>query len=903
MPEISHRAVKRALLATIAGLTIASAAHAAERATRRFDIQPQALGSALTQFAQQSQMEISFRADMTRGKRVDALRGNLAPQQALSELLDGSGLTYRMTSSGTILIAERRQAAETPPSPPAIAPVEGAGRRMDNAPSPKADNLASTGANDPDDALGEIIVTAQKRAQSINDVGLTITALGVDTLKRQGINTLEELARSVPGLTYAATDYGTPVFTLRGVGFYDYSLAGYPTTSVYVDEVPLPFPVLTTHANLDLERVEVLKGPQGTLFGQNSTGGAINYIVAKPTNALAGGIDVSVGRFGQGAANGFVSGPITDTLGVRLAGQYDYGSPWQRSFTRDDRLGRRNVLNGRLLVDWKPSPNLKILLNLNGWRDRSDPQAGQYIATFPQTPTPDGSSLDPVLRTYPFAPDDPRAADWSPDHRPSASKRQYQAALRADLKLNDTIVLTSISSYVDYHTRQMLDMDGTTVQDFDQRNFGSIKSLTQELRVAGGEGTPFRWVAGANYERSKTFEQDDYLYGQSTVANTYGVTENAATSDQKMRNFALFANGEYDIAARLTLKAGGRYTSAKRTANMCTFDLGSGRSNAFVTAFARFLNPGVFIPDLRFGQCTTLDLNNRPARFIDTLKEHNFSWRVGVDYKPTRDLLLYANVAKGYKAGSYPIVGAFNFSSYFPVVQESLLDYEAGFKAKLFDRKVGLNGAVFYYDYRNKQLLTKVIDLVVGVVPALANIPKSRVKGAELELTAAPIEGLRLSGSVTYLDAKITRYTGVNAGGIAADFAGTDIPFTSKWQYVANADYNMPSIGAVRPFIGASLTGRSRAISIVGGASGALPQPGYRSKVSLADTYELPRYALLDLRAGVEAEDGSWRVMVWGKNVTNKYYWQNVVTSYDVVTRYAGQPATYGVTFSHMFER
>jgi outer membrane receptor protein involved in Fe transport len=903
MPEFSRQAIKRVLLATTCGLMIASAAHAADAATRRFDIQPQPLGSALTQFAQQSQMEIAFRAEVTRGKRVGALRGALVPQQALNELLAGSGLTYRTTSSGAILIAENRQAAETPSRPPVLAPNEGARRRTDTVSAPEAGSAASAAATDPADALGEIIVTAQKRSQSINDVGLTIAALGVETLEKQGIRSLDDLARSVPGLSYAGTDFGTPVFTLRGVGFYDNSLAASPTTSVYVDEVPLPFPVMTANTNLDLERIEVLKGPQGTLFGQNSTGGAINFIAAKPTTDLSAGMNVTVGRFGQGEANAYVSGPVTDTLGVRLAGQYGYGDPWQRSFTRDDSLGKRNLLNGRLLVDWAPTPDLKIKLNLNGWRDRSDPQAGQYFATFPQVVVPDGSSIDPVLRTYPFAPSDPRAADWNPSFRPKGDKWQYQAALRADLNLSDDIVLTSLTSYVRFHTRQTLDRDSITVKDQEFVDIGSVKSLTQELRVAGGEGTSFRWVFGGNYEHSKVFEKTLNDYSESTVANVLDVRKGIVTAANNFRNYALFGNAEYDITPELTFKAGARYTNARRRADLCTFDAGDGKSNAFAVMFARLLNPGLVIPDLQPGDCTTLNSQFLPARFLNTLKEHNFSWRVGFDYKPSRDVLFYVNVSKGYKAGGYPTTAGFVDTGLLPVTQESLLDYEGGFKAKLLGRSLGLNGAVFYYDYRNKQLLTKVIDPVVGLVPALANIPKSEVKGAELELTAAPVDGLHLNAVVTYLDAQITKYSGVNAGGVQADFAGTKIPFTPKWQYSANVDYELPATGPVRPFVGATLTKRAGTSSIVGGATGAVIVPGYRSLVPIGDTYDIPGYALLDLRAGVEADDGRWRLMIWGKNVANKYYWQNVVTVYDVVTRFAGMPATYGVTFSYKFDR
>lgn len=755
-----------------------------------------------------------------------------------------------------------------------------------------AQETRSAPQDDVENSPFDIIVTAQKRSQSINDVGLTISALSTETLERQGIRSLDDLARSVPGLSFSGTDYGTPVFTLRGVGFYDSSLGGYPTTSVYIDEIPLPFPVLTTHANLDLERVEVLKGPQGTLFGQNSTGGAVNYIAAKPTRDLAAAIGGSIGRFGAGDIHGFISGPLSDTIGVRLAGQYDFGQAWQRSFTRDDSLGRKDVLNGRLLVDWKPSDTLKFQLNMNAWRDRSDPQTGQFVATFPQTPS-DGSFVDPDLNSYPFAPGDARSADWSPDHRPRANKRLYQVALRGDLNLTDDIVLTSISSYVHYRTRQTLDMDGTAVEDFDQLNAGRVKSFTQELRIAGGEGTAIRWVVGGNYEDSKTYERNDYLFSQSTTALGYGLSSGAATSDQHMRNYAAFANGEYDLTDGLTFKAGARYTKAKRHADICTRDTGDGSAEAFFGLISgQAIQPG---------QCLALDFTGVPGTFSDQLDEDNVSWRVGLDYKPSRNLLFYVNAAKGYKAGSYPILAATSFASYLPVTQESLLDLEAGFKAQLLDRKIGLNGAVFNYDYRNKQLLTKIVDPIVGIIPALDNIPKSRVRGAELELTAAPADGFRLSASVNYLDSKITRYTGVNAAGVTADFAGAVIPFTPKWQYVLSADYTVPTSGSLRPFFGATLTGRTKTISIVGGDDGATPQPGYRAVVPLGSTFDVPGYALLDLRAGIEAADGAWTLMAWAKNVTDKYYWQNVVTAYDVVTRYAGQPATYGMTFNVKF--
>jgi outer membrane receptor protein involved in Fe transport len=235
------------------------------------------------------------------------------------------------------------------------------------------------------------------------------------------------------------------------------------------------------------------------------------------------------------------------------------------------------------------------------------------------------------------------------------------------------------------------------------------------------------------------------------------------------------------------------------------------------------LRPGAPLPNLQIGDCITLGPppDFTPGPFTLTRTEDSFSWRFGLDYKPSRDLLLYANIAKGYKGGSFPTYASLFHTSFIPVKQEGLLDYEAGFKAKLFDRKVGLNGAVFYYDYSNKQVLTRQPHLLSGLSQVLANIPKSRVKGAELELTAAPVYGLHLSGAMTYLDTTITKYVGTNAGGSQADFAGTDIPFTPKWQFVGNADYEFPVNGGVQPFVGASVSKRTSTTSIVGSAVGA----------------------------------------------------------------------------------
>src|SRR5712672_2582813 len=256
-----------------------------------------------------------------------------------------------------------------------------------------------------DQGLEEIIVTAEKRSESINKVPLAITALSGNTLQDQNIHSVQDLALVIPGFTYAASLLDTPVYSLRGVGFYETTLAAYPDVSIYVDQVPLAFPVLTGNVGLDLARVEVLKGPQGILFGQNSTGGAINYIAVKPTETLASGLDYSVGRFNENRVEGYVSGPLAEQLRARLSFMTDQMGPWQQTYHAPTpaKNGSISKWAARLLLDWTPGEKLNFELNLNGGVDQSEPIAPQFIGVSLQGP--DSVFNGPVLLAYPHAPD------------------------------------------------------------------------------------------------------------------------------------------------------------------------------------------------------------------------------------------------------------------------------------------------------------------------------------------------------------------------------------------------------------------------------------------------------------------------------------------------------------------
>ena len=192
---------------------------------------------------------------------------------------------------------------------------------------PNTTAAAPTGTGD---ALQEIVVTAQKRAENINDVGMSITAVTGDQLVEKGVTNVSDLTRIEPSLQFSQTAYGTPVYTIRGIGYFEESLSASSAVAVYQDEVAYPFPVMSKGVLLDPERVEILKGPQGTLFGQNATAGAINFIAAKPTDTFTAGFDDTYGRFNDNRLSGFVSGPLTPTLNARLSASIEEGGAWQK---------------------------------------------------------------------------------------------------------------------------------------------------------------------------------------------------------------------------------------------------------------------------------------------------------------------------------------------------------------------------------------------------------------------------------------------------------------------------------------------------------------------------------------------------------------------------------------------
>jgi iron complex outermembrane recepter protein len=747
-----------------------------------------------------------------------------------------------------------------------------------------SDNVSRSNSGE----LQEITVTAEKRSEPINDVAMSITAATGAQLTKMGITDSGELTKIVPGFTYQESTYGTPIYSIRGMGFVDPSMGADPGVTIYIDQVALPYALMSKGATLDLERVEVLKGPQGTLFGQNSTGGAVNYIAAKPTDEFHAGTNVSYGRFDDIDVTGFVSGPITDTLSARVAVRHESADGWQYSMTRPgDSLGSKDFTEARLLVDWKPSEALRLEFSVTGWWDRSETPAQQFEGFRPDLPpNPLTQFVFTALAAQPIASANDRAADWYPGQDYHKDDNFYQTALRGDIDLSKDITLTSISAYSHLDANDPLDSDGTAFpQSVLNSNVGLLTSLSEELRL-GGSTESASWMFGGNYQRQVA---DQYIaYTQNSTHDSVGPYYFDAIGqvlDQQPTTVSGFGSLDYRLDNDITLRGSVRYSDQKRTASGCLTDLGPGAVGvSAATAFSLIASKPI-AP----GSCVTLNAATFQAGLAHSnLDQDNVSYKVGVDWKPSADTLIYGNVTKGFKSGDYSLVAAIVSSQLAPVTQESVLAFETGVKQSLFEKRMQLNTSVFYYDYRDKQLLGFAIYPIFGELPTVVNIPKSDVIGSEVELSAQPLRELSLKAGVTYVHSEVKENP---AGGVfdpfghPSNYVGEGFPGTPRWQALADVEYAVPVNESMKAFVGATPTYRGSSYAAFGDNSEFL----------------LNSVVLLDLRAGVESQNGAWRAQVWGHNVTNKYYWVGVSRWIDTLDRNPGSPGTFGVSLSYQF--
>ena len=747
--------------------------------------------------------------------------------------------------------------------------------------------LAPAPVSAADITLEEITVTAQKREQGINDVGITVNAFTSDMLENYGVHTADDLEAIVPGLTItSAFPSGVPIYTIRGVGFADSAPVASSTVGLYFDEVSIPYAVMTRGALFDMERIEVLKGPQGDLYGRNTTGGQINFVSRKPTEEFQAGITADFSRFNVLNLEGYISGAISDKVQARLSTKITQSnSGWQQSISRPgDTLGKKNEIALRGLVNIDLAENASLQLNLHWFRDKSENLAATAY---------DGTEIFGVVQPLPtrfdaapfFSVGDNRAADWPVNFRPKRDNTLKGASAKLQWGFDD-VDLTTITAFDKFDRAETFETAGVDFADALILRESEVEVFSQEIRLSSNDDdSDFFWVVGAYY--SKDTVAEDYFFDMkdSFFGFVFGINEITTDSSQDTESLAGFGHVEWQFAEDFKLTVGGRYTEEDRTWAGCTFDTGDGSLAAFWNGF------GIADP-IGPGDCAIL--NDVPDTddffqlipFADTISTNKWMWKATLDYSPTDDVLLYGTIATGFKSGGFNGAAANTHSQLLPYQPETLTSYEIGAKSTLLDGRMQVNVAAFYYDYKDKQEPSTSVT-PVGNISGLTNVPKSKIMGAELEMHWLVTEGLTLDAGVAYLDTEITEYQAVDATAsaypntVTFDASGSKLSNAPTWQANATLTYEWALTDRLNMMIASDISHKTDSDN------------GIQDPVS--------DYTLVNARIGISSPEDGWKATIWGRNIFNTYYWPAAFAGNGTYARINGMPVTYGITLSYDF--
>lgn len=724
---------------------------------------------------------------------------------------------------------------------------------------------AQTGADQTDG--GEIIVTAQKRSERLQDVPVSISAFSGDAVKDQRITSADDLAAKLPNMQVSSTvGEGTPIFSLRGISMSDFSLNQSGPVATYYDEVYKGNFALLGVALYDLERIEVLRGPQGTLYGKNTTGGAVNLISAAPQHNLEAAASAGLGNYGRVEASGMLNVPLSDTVSVRVAGTLARAHGWFDN-TLDGAPNmdavREYGIRGSLLFE--PTSNLSF--TLRGSTSYQNPyNYGVY-----GIPTTDGIGAGAFEAfgqgtSYfrPSATDGDRAGALNYTGRRRA--RTYSIALNSKLDFDNGLSLISVTSWDKGNLAFIEDTDGSPLSVLEIDYTDRAKQFAQDLRIASDWSGPFNFILGAYYNREDVFNEstlgifrgidfngdggiDDQDCVESFNANDVISCSVTNRFDQRKHSYAIYSDASFEVSDAVTLRAGLRYSHDKGKQTGLRSDV-YGIGGDYV---ATLIDP----TDVAFSK-------------------GNFSGKIGIDVKPAPDVLLYASFSRGYRAPSFNAQAFFDPAEASVAKAETVNAYEFGWKTQFANNRVTFNGAIFYYDYSNQQF----INVENAVVQTLANIESSRIYGAEGEFSIRASDALTLRGGVGLLSTKIT--DGVLSG-VVLD--GNKLANAPDFSFNAGIDLALLDDGvnrlSVHPEISYISSQYFDAIN-----SPVLKQAGY-----------------MLVGGNIKYERGPVSISVWGKNLTNAFYFTSRIDSsaFGFIYNHLGAPRTYGATLSYEF--
>ncbi|WP_109808856.1 TonB-dependent receptor [Sphingosinithalassobacter portus] len=624
-----------------------------------------------------------------------------------------------------------------------------------------------------DDAVPEIVVTAERRETRLLDTPIALTAFTAADLEDANVSRIEDLAGQIPGVFIADRSLRTQSIAIRGLSA-DLNNPGLDqSVGIYVDGVYMGRATPGNASLFDLQRIEVLRGPQGALYGKNTIAGAINYITRLPGDTLEGRIEAGYGNYDAWQLRASASGPLSNGISLGLAGAIDQRSGFVHNTATGTDQDNLDALALRGTLRIQPSADIDIILRGDIGRDRTNAGSSDVLnnGAFAGTPLADA---DPNDRTV------------TQNRDPVQDRDTWGVSAEIDWTLGAG-TLTSLTAWRGFTWHNFADNDYTVLDMLASGIDEDQQQVSQEIRYAGEAGA-LTYVAGLYY-----FHQQLDTNSISTVGVDLGIYPNPVDAivkgDVTSDSYAAFLHGDYAFSDRLSLTAGLRYTYEKKK-----------------------------LVHAQQGDPLQLLLPNIPQRTLDR-SEDNFSPSASLNYKPGEDVLLYASYSRGFKSGGFNVFGVSptDDARYAP---EHVDSYEIGAKAAILGGRGRIAIDVFRMDYSNLQV-NQLIN--VGGVPRFmtSNAASARTRGLEAELVLRPARGFDLTATYTYLDANFVDYRNATSGG--ADYTGNRLPRAPEHSGSIAAQYVTPLAGSLELFVRGEATLHSR---VYFGADNAYSQGG-----------------------------------------------------------------------------
>jgi iron complex outermembrane receptor protein len=711
----------------------------------------------------------------------------------------------------------------------------------------------------------EIVVTAQKRSQSIQSIPIAVSAFSGSSMAATGITNVQALAASIPNVNIGQ-QVGVAQIAIRGIGLDSLATAVEGSVAVNKNNVFMSRPVAALSSFYDVERVEVLRGPQGTLYGRNATAGSINIITRDPTATLSGYEEATVGNYGEWQTTGALSGPLAgDTLLARVAYDVEGRGGYGENIANGSAIDNLRTQAVRTTIVAKPSDRLKV--KLIGDFHREHDASGGYHYFGAAGVAADGSPLTPtgIALGGTAAPD---IRDVS--NSTSAYFHERDAGVTADISYSlGDITLRSITAgeFVKYVSNT--DLDGTDYALAPLTQGENSRQFSQELQASGSTPSS-QWLVGLYYfhEFNRNFISIS-PYNDSAFGGP-GVQRQGFLAGGTLKTDAGAAFGQYRrrLTSALSVTIGARYSIERKAIdNSLSFDL----TNPYSVS-----GPRTYIGSCAVGEASDICVPHK------TFKA--FTPRFVVEYKVNPQVLFYASASKGFKSGTYNMQALQR-----PVDPETVWAYEAGIKSTFLGGLLRTNATGFYYNYSNLQ-----VNKIVNAGQILENAAKARIWGIELEMTAKPTDRLELNLSASRLDAKFRKFVSVDPARPAGDgvtmddgvpafnLAGNTLERSPKWTLDATAQYHVP-------------VGR-HTLTLVGDYA-------YTSKVYFSpfdrDIVAQDGHSKINASIRLNTADGRWEISAFARNILNKTIKSSVFVSSSLVgyaaLGFLEEPRIYGL--------